>query len=420
MQNFMLDWPRAVKNVLGFQCVECARHFEPDAVSYVCPACGGNLDVIYDYKRIGREFTRASLAANEDFTMWRYRALLPVENDSLVPPLLVGWTPLFNCPRLATELGVRQLLIKDDGRNPTASFKDRPSALAVVKAREAGASVITTASSGNAGVALAGMCASMGAKSVIFVPSSVPPAKLAQLQIYGAQVVLVEGTYDEAYDLCLEAARCYGCYQRSTGYNPFMTEGKKTAALEIAEQLQWDPPNKVFVPVGDGCIIGGLWKGFSDLLRLGLIDRRPQLIGVQAEGASAIVDAVNGDGIIHPGPAQTIADSICVGKPRDATKAVRAMRDSGGRGLKVSDGEIVAAIGRLARTAGVFAEPAAAAAFAGFVKMSATGKLDSQERVMLMLTGSGLKDIRAASGILGEPLRIQPDVKELARLEHLL
>jgi threonine synthase len=199
-----------------------------------------------------------------------------------------------------------------------------------------------------------------------------------------------------------------------------MTEGKKTAALEIAEQLQWNPPDKVFVSVGDGCIIGGLWKGFSDLLRLGLIDRRPQLIGVQAEGASAIVDAVNGDGIVHPGPAQTIADSICVGKPRDATKAVRAMRESGGRGLKVSDGEIVAAISRLARTAGVFVEPAAAAAFAGFVKMGEAGNLDPQDRVLLMLTGNGLKDIHAARDMLGEPVRIQPDVKELSRLEHLL
>jgi threonine synthase len=311
-------------------------------------------------------------------------------------------------------------LIKDDGRNPTASFKDRPSALAVVKGREAGASVMTTASSGNAGVALAGMCASMGAKSVIFVPASAPPAKLAQLQIYGANVVLVEGSYDEAYDLCLEAARRFGWYQRSTGFNPYMTEGKKTAALEIAEQLQFNLPDKVFVSVGDGSIIGGLWKGFSDLLHLGLIDRRPQLIGVQAEGASAIVDALNGDGIVRPGPAQTVADSICVGKPRDATKAMRAMRQSGGRGLKVSDAEIVAAIGRLARTAGVFVEPAAAAAFAGFVTMSESGALHSQERVLLMLTGNGLKDINAARRMLGEPARIQPDVKELSNLEHFV
>jgi threonine synthase len=330
----------------------------------------------------------------------------------------VGWTPIHSNPRLASELGVRRVLIKDDGRNPTASFKDRPSALAVVKASEAAARIITTASSGNAGVALAGMCASTGTKSVIFVPAAVPAAKLAQLQVYGATVVLVEGSYDEAYDVCLEAGRRFGWYQRSTGFNPFMTEGKKTAALEIAEQLQWNLPDKVFVPVGDGSIIGGLWKGFSDLLGLSMVEHVPQLIGVQAEGASAIVDALNGDGVVRPGPAQTIADSICVGRPRDATKAVRAMRRSGGCGIKVSDTEIVAATGRLARSAGIFAEPAAAAAFAGLARMSLMGVLGREESVLLMLTGSGLKDIRAARRLFEEPLRIEPDVKELSKLEH--
>ncbi len=413
----MLDWP-SVRNILGFQCVECARQHLPGAVNYVCPSCSGNLDVIYDYARVRREFSRESLASSKDFTIWRYRPLLPISYDSPVPALPVGWTPVFDCSRLADEIGVSRLLIKDDGHNPTASFKDRPSALAVVKAREIGANIITTASSGNAGVALAGMCASMGTKSVIFVPASAPPAKLAQLQIYGALAVLVEGSYDEAYDLCLEASRRFGWYQRSTGYNPFMSEGKKTSALEIAEQLQWRVPDKVFVPVGDGCIIGGLWKGFSDLLHLGMVDCRPRLIGVQAEGAAAIVDAVNGDGTVRPAQARTIADSICVGKPRDATKAVRAMRESGGSGVKVTDNEILAAAGRLARTAGVFVEPAAAAAFAGLVKMSEAGRLDPHDQVLLLLTGSGLKDIDAVRATLPEPFRIQPEVKELSKLQR--
>ncbi|HYK87564.1 MAG TPA: threonine synthase [Acidobacteriota bacterium] len=408
-----------MKNILGFQCVECCREHLPDAVSYACPCCGGNLDVIYDYSRVRKELNRDSLAANQDLTIWRYKPLLPIGNDSPLPALPVGWTPTFDCPRLAKAFAVNRLMIKDDGRNPTASFKDRPSALAAVMARDAGAEIITTASSGNAGVALAGTCASLGAKSVIFVPASAPPAKLAQLQIYGATVILVEGSYDEAYDLCLEAARRYGWYQRSTGYNPYMTEGKKTAALEIAEQLNWDLPDKVFVSMGDGCIIGALWKGFSDLLRLGMVERRPQLIGVQAQGAAAIVDAVSGDGIARAGPAQTIADSICVGKPRDATKAVRAIRESGGSGIKVSDAEIVTAIGRLARDAGVFVEPAAAAAFAGFVRMSKDGRVSSRERVLLMLTGSGLKDITAARALLQEPLRVRPDVSELSKLANI-
>ncbi len=385
-------------------------------IEYVCPACGGNLDVLYAYDRIGERFSKATLEADRNFTIWRYRALLPIAESSQVPPLAVGWTPIYDCPQLASQYGIRQLLIKDDGRNPTASFKDRPSALAVVKAREAGARVITTASSGNAGSALAGMCASVGMESVIFVPTYSPPAKVAQLQIYGAKVVLVEGSYDEAFDLCLAAGRRYGWYQRSTGYNPFTTEGKKTAALEIGEQLKWEVPDKVFVGVGDGNIIGGLWKGFNDLHRLDLIDSLPQMIGVQAEGASPVVDAVRGDEIVHARSAHTIADSINVGKPRDATRAIRAMRESGGCGVKVSDDQIVAAIGQLARSTGVFVEPAGAAPFAGFVKQCESGEIKPDERVLLMLTGNGLKDIETARRAVGEALRIKPDIEELEKV----
>jgi threonine synthase len=253
-------------------------------------------------------------------------------------------------------------------------------------------------------------------ESVIFVPTYAPAAKIAQLQIYGSKVVLVEGSYDEAFDLCLEAGKRFGWYQRSTGYNPFMTEGKKTAALEIGEQLNWEVPDKVFVGVGDGNIIGGLWKGFNDLYRLGFIDRLPQMIGVQAEGASAIVDAANGDGAVRIGPAHTVADSINVGHPRDATRAVRAIRQSGGYGVKVSDDRIVVAISRLARSTGVFVEPAGAAPFAGFVEQCESGGIKSDERVLLMLTGNGLKDVETAKRSVGAPMRIKPDIAELERL----
>lgn len=405
-----------MNHVVGFKCFECAREHPPADVEYVCPACGGNLDVLYDYDRVREQLTKAGLSADRNFTMWRYRALLPIHESSAVPPLTVGWTPIYDCTRLAAEFGVSRLLIKDDGRNPTASFKDRPSALAVVKANEAEAGAITTASSGNAGSALAGICASIGMKSVIFVPATAPPAKIAQLQIYGASVVLVEGTYDEAFDLCLAAAKRYGWYQRSTGVNPFTREGKKTAALEIAEQLSWRAPDKVVVSVGDGNIISGLWKGFRDLQALGFLDRVPQLIGVQAETASPIVEAANGDGIVREGPSHTIADSINVGRPRDATAAIRAIRDSGGRGVKINDSEIIAAITELARATGVFAEPAAAAAFAGFKAMSASGMIRSDETVLLMLTGNGLKDIDAVRGAVKEPMRVRPDMDELSRL----
>lgn len=405
-----------MQNVLGFQCLECARSFNTSEIKYACPACGGNLDVRYDYEQIAAQFSKTSLVADRNFTIWRYRPLLPISDSSPVPPLSVGWTPLYDSPQLANEFEVRQVLVKDDGRNPTASFKDRPSALAVVKAQEAGATVATTASSGNAGAALAGMCASVGMKSVIFVPATTPAAKVAQLQIYGATVVLVEGSYEQACELCLAASERFGWYQRTTGYNAFTAEGKKTAAFEIAEQLHWQVPDRVIVGVGDGNIIGGLWKGFCDLQQLGWIERIPKLTGVQAAGAAPLVAAVNGDGVIRPVDGHTIADGINVGDPRDGTRALRAMRNTGGGAVAVSDEEIIAAIPRLARTTGVFAEPGGAAAFAGFIKLREGGVIQSDERVVLVITGSGLKDINTARRSVGEPLRIQPDIAELDKL----
>lgn len=405
-----------MSNVTGLECVDCGRRHAIGEVEYVCGACEGNLDVQYDYDGVRAQLTRARLADDRNFTMWRYHALLPIDNLSFIPPLTVGWTPVYDCAPLARHYGARQLLIKDDGRNPTASFKDRPSALCVAKAREAGARIIATASSGNAGSALAGMCASVGMESVIFVPAGAPPAKIAQLQIYGSTVVLVEGSYDQAYDLCISASKQFGWYQRSTGFNPFTREGKKTAALEISEQLHWDPPDKILVPVGDGNIISGMWKGFNDLSRIAFIDRLPQMIGVQAETASIIVDAANGDDKVREGSAHTIADSINVGTPRDFTMAVRAIRDSGGCGVKVSDEQLVAAIPALARETGVFSEPGAAAAYAGFLKMCESGAIKSDERVLLMLTGSGLKDIDSARRAVGEPIRVAPDI-DIAGLE---
>ena len=401
-----------MNNVLGFMCVECSRTYSISEVEYVCPDCDGNLDIVYDYDWIGRRFNKESLAANRDQTIWRYRALLPVEETSEVPPLSLGWTPVYDVPRLAQKYGVGKLLIKDEGRNPTGSFKDRPSALAIVKAREAGKDTVATASSGNAGSALAGMCASMNMNAVIFVPSNAPPAKIAQLQVYGATIAMIDGTYDQAFDLCLAAARRFDWYQRNTGYNPYMTEGKKTAALEIGEQLNWKVPDKVFVSVGDGCIIGGLWKGFCDLYQLGFIERLPQMIGVQAENASAIVSMLDGDRRMDGREACTIADSICVGKPRDATKAIRAIRESGGFGVKVTDDEILTATGELARATGVFVEPSSAAAFAGLIKCGETRRTRSDESVLLVVTGNGLKDVGAVLRTSQSPFRYSPDLSE--------
>ncbi|MDR2075787.1 MAG: pyridoxal-phosphate dependent enzyme, partial [Desulfovibrio sp.] len=303
------------------RCTVCGKEYNPGDLAYVCPDHGneGILDVVYDYDAVRESLSPAMLAGSADFTMWRYRPLLPVADGTPVPPIPVGFTPLVRAPRIAGLGGVAGAFLKDDSREPTGSFKDRASALAVMKAYEAGAGVIATASTGNAAAALSGMCAASAAKCVIFVPKAAPPAKVAQLLAYGARVYLVRGSYDAAFDLCLEAAAEYGWYNRNTGFNPYMAEGKKTAAIEICEQLGWKAPDKVFVGVGDGCIISGLHKGFKDIHALGWIDRMPQLMGVQAEGSDFMYRTwkEKADPLTYPPiDAQTVADSISAGLPR--------------------------------------------------------------------------------------------------------
>jgi len=355
--------------------------------------------VRYDYKLIKTRISPKSLAQNDDYTIWRYRPLLPIEADAELPPLSIGWTPLYDAPRLAADLGLKHIWVKDDGRLPTASFKDRASAIAVVKAREKEAEIITTASTGNAAAALSGISASMKQPNVIFVPEAAPPAKIAQLLVYGSTVMLVKGTYDDAFELCLEAAAEYDWYNRNTAYNPYMTEGKKTAVYEICEQLDWNAPDTIFVSVGDGCIIGGLHKGLKDLLALGWIDKMPRIFGVQAEGSAFMYEAWrDGEDVLTKAPVSgiTAADSISAGLPRDRIKALAAVNETGGAYVCVTDDEILAAIPALARGTGVFAEPAGAAAYAGLKKAAVDGLVTSDDRIVVLNTGNGLKDVAGA------------------------
>jgi threonine synthase len=293
----------------------------------------------------------------------------------------------------------------------------------VVKAREKGASIITTASTGNAAAALSGLCASVKQDNVIFVPESAPPAKIAQLLVFGSTVMLVKGTYDDAFELCLEAAAEYGWYNRNTAYNPYMTEGKKTASLEICEQLEWNAPDAIFVSVGDGCIIGGLHKGLKDLLALGWIEKMPRLMGIQAEGSNFMVDAwENGEDVLTKAPidAQTVADSISAGLPRDRLKAMAAVNETNGAYLSVTDEEILAAIPVMARGSGVFGEPAGATAYAGLVKAVDKGLVSASDRIVVLNTGNGLKDVAGAMKSVERvgttPYRVSKNLEDLKRI----
>ena len=417
---------------LGYRCSLCGTEYAPNEVAYTCPKDGGNLDVTLDYDSIKTKYQPEDLLSRNDPSLWRYLPLLPVgepEGDS-TPLHAVGGTPVYQLSSLAKKYGLQNLWLKDESRNPTASFKDRASAIVVTRAHEIGAEIVVTASTGNAGAALAGMSAAVGQKAIIFAPKSAPPAKVAQLLIFGAKVILVDGSYDDAFDLTVKCADEFGWYCRNTGYNPFTAEGKKTAAFEIWEWWQdahakWHeefgaglehPPLTVFVSVGDGNIISGIHKGFKDLVELGWMANTPHIIGVQAEGSAAISNAFHANTeAIKPVTAKTIADSISVDLPRDGARAVRAAKETGGTYVNVSDEEILYAIAELGKV-GIFAEPAGAAAYAGVARAISTWVIGSGNPILVINTGSGLKDIRAAMRAVAEAPVIEPTLNAVKTL----
>ncbi|WP_329757394.1 threonine synthase [Dysosmobacter welbionis] len=401
-----------MKHVLYGKCVKCGKTYDavPDLTN--CE-CGGILDIVYDYDYIRTRLTKEKLAARQDHTMWRYRELLPVEEDTPNTPLRVGWSPLYEEPCLAEQLGLKRLWVKDDGQNPTASLKDRASAMAVAKAREAGAKVIACSSTGNAASSLAGNAAAAGLKTYIFVPSRAPKGKVAQLMTFGATVISVQGSYEETFELSKQAIDRWGWYNRNAAINPYLSEGKKTVALEIMEQLSWQVPDYIAISVGDGCTIAGLWKGLKDLYAIGFIDRLPRLISAQAEGCCPINRAIAENKPWEPMEENTLADSIAVGVPRNADKALMAIRESDGIVVNVSDEEIMAAQKLLGRTCGVFGEPAGVTGAAGVKKLCEQGVIGKDDTVVSVVTGNGLKDVANAIKAAGEPISIPSDMDRL-------
>ncbi len=401
-----------MKNVKTARCVRCNKEHEATPTVTSC-SCGGILDIIYDYDYIRSVFTKDMLKERQNASMWRYRELLPVEDTTEDTPLRVGMSPLYEAERLAEVLGLARVWVKDDGLNPTASLKDRASAMAVAKAKEAGASVIACSSTGNAASSLAGNATAAGIETFIFVPSRAPKGKVAQLMTFGAHVVSVQGSYEETFDLSKQAIDRWGWYNRNAAINPYLSEGKKTVALEIMEQLDWQVPDYIAISVGDGCTIAGAWKGLKDLHAIGFIDRLPRLISVQAEGCCPLNRAIESGEEWFPMEENTIADSIAVGVPRNADKALMAIRESNGLVVNVSDAEIMAAQKLLGSTCGVFGEPAGVAGTAGVKKLCDEGKLPKEATVVSVVTGNGLKDVANAIEACGEPITIPSDMNLL-------
>lgn len=401
-----------MKNVICAKCVRCGAEYGAAPGVTTC-RCGGMLDIQYDYDYIRWIFSQETLRNCQDYSMWRYRPFLPVEPHSPPTPLRVGWSPLYQADRLAAELGVKALYIKDDGQNPTGSLKDRASAMAVVKAREAGARTIACSSTGNAASSLAGNAAAAGFQSYIFVPSRAPKGKVAQLMVFGATVISVDGSYEDTFELSKAAIGKWGWYNRNAAINPFLMEGKKTVTLEIMEQLNWQVPDYIALSVGDGCTIAGAWKGLKDLYAAGFIDRLPQLISVQAEGCCPLNRAIATDSPWYPMEENTLADSIAVGVPRNADKALAAIRDSHGVVVNVSDEEILASMRQLGRTCGVFGEPAGVTGTAGVKKALEQGLIPPDSTVVSVVTGNGLKDVANGIRAAGEPMLVPPQMNAL-------
>ena len=400
----------------AYRCFACEETQPSDYDGFLCPSCGGNLDITYDYAAVVDDIERSGL--DQARYLFTYAPFLPVRFPRRRFPLRIGATPLYPAKRLGESYGLRNLLLKDDTLNPSASSKDRASAIVARRAIDIGADVIAVASTGNAGSSMACIAAATGLKSIIFVPESAPPAKLTQALSFGATVLAVRGNYDDAFDLCLAASKEFGWLNRSTGYNPFTREGKKVCAYEIWEALDGRVPDRIVVPTGDGNLLSGMWKGWCDLKAVGLIERMPRIDAAQSENSDAISRTVQAlresgndrpnwsDVVIEPVAASTIADSISVNAPRDGLAAVRAIVESGGDAVTVTDEEILAAIPEMSELAGVFPEPAAAASWAAVKRLVDRNAIAADEFVVCLVSGSGLKDIASARSAIGQPQTI--------------
>ena len=388
----------------GYRCFTCDKTQAAEFDGFVCPSCGGNLDVENDRQSILGQIRQS-----------------PFDTSRI--PLQIGNTPLYAAERLGRSVGLRNLYLKDDTVNPSASSKDRASAAAVLRALETGAGIVAVASTGNAGSSLACVAAAAGLQAVVLVPENAPTAKLTQALSFGATVLAVRGSYDDAFDLCLSASDQFGWFNRSTGFNPFTREGKKVCAWEIWASLDGRVPDRIIVPTGDGNILSGMWKGWRELKKVGLIDRLPKIDCAQSVNSDAIsrtVRALRNRTVIdidwatvdvESVNADTIADSISVDRPRDGLAATRAVIESGGAAISVTDEDILAAIPEIARSTGVFPEPAAATPWAAVKRMAADGLLAPDETIVCLVSGSGLKDIPHAQVAAGKPLVIDPSLE---------
>jgi len=396
------------------RCVSCSKEFDPKRIVYTCDRCGERLDVLYDYESIKSRIGKAELASRRGSSTPKYREFLPIFDFNKVPSLGEGGTPLVHCRRLGDELGIKELYAKDETRNPTGVFKDRATVLAANKALEFNRKIVAIASTGNAAASMAAYAAKAGVRCNVFVPEETPIGKVSQSIAYGANIVQVRGNYDQAYDLTIEACEAFDWYNCNPALNPFRTEGKKTIAYELCEQFDWEPPDWVVVPIGNGCNLAGIWKGFKEFSELGFISKKPRMVGIQPTGSSPVVSAYkNKKDFFEPVNPNTLAGALAVGKPRNFIKTVRSLKESDGTVESVTDDEILEAQSMLARTEGIFGEPGGTAPVAGMIKLVRNGIMDPDDRICCVVTGNGLKDPEAPLKHGRRPSVIEPNVEAL-------
>jgi len=410
--------------IKALKCLRCGKEYVPEKNLYVCKKCGGKLEILYDYDAIADKVDKKVLVSRQP-GVWKYLELLPLVDKKNIVTLGEGGTPLLEAKNLARELRMKHLWLKDETRNPTASFKDRPMTVGVSKAREFGAKAVVVASSGNAAIAVAAYSAKAGIDCYAFVPAEAPAAKVAQLSMYGAHVIRAKakGKGDPCYKLMQMAWQCYGWVPLPScgAFNPYQPEGSKTMSYEIVEQLGWHVPDRVIVPTGAGTLLSGNAKGYFEFEQLGFIKSVPHIVAIQAKGSAPLVKGFKEGTPPHeiptwPNP-NTIAGGLIDPYPWDADTAIPAIKRSKGTAEVVSDAQILEAEKLLAKHEGIFAEPSGAAGLAGLRKLLDAGTIERSDVVVVEVTGSGLKDTKAVMQLVKEPPTIEP---ELGQLEHLI
>jgi len=400
----------------SLKCRECGQEY-PISPVHVCETCFGPLEVVYDYARIRAAVSR-SVIERRPHNLWRYREMLPVGGEPDIGPNS-GFTPLVKADRLAAELGMKRLYIKDDTVNhPTLSYKDRVVSVAISKAREFGFKTVSCASTGNLATAVAAHAARAGLNCVIFMPEGVEAGKIVGSTIYGAQVITIRGNYDDVNRLCSEIADKYGWAFVNINLRPYYTEGAKTFGFEVAEQLGWRLPDHIVVPTAGGTILPKVAKAFKELREVGLLrDGEAKVHCAQAAGSAPVIHALHKNtDLITPVKPDTIAKSIAIGNPADGFYVLRAVRESGGWGEVATDPEIIDAIKLLARTEGIFAEPAGGTTLAVTLKLIAQKRIQPDEIVVVSITGNGYKTIEAVASALAQPFIIEARLKEFDAL----